>query len=245
LAVSADGTHFVENDVFLDSNPHVSGAVAYSDAEIQDVSAIFGQKFLSSGSLLFQPLTNQVDVIDSNTGRLRHRVSLPITISNAFDATVLDEPDNFLFLITAGGIAQIPLDQLPMGFGSVTPEQVATSGGAAVELKGNGFVSGAQVDVDGQSVAVTFVDQNTLQFVAPPHSVGGAQVSITNPDGEKVSVDDALDYTATAPTAKTHSSLSRTKKAAVPSGASSAAPLCRLSRDGEISRHSCEPHKPQ
>jgi hypothetical protein len=239
LAVSADGTHFVQNDVFLDSNPYVSGAVAYSDAEVQDVSAVFGQKFLSSGSLLFQPLVNQVDVIDTNTGRLRHRVSLPISISNAFDATILDEPDNALFLITAGGIAQLPLAQLPMGFGSVTPGQAATGGGTTIEIEGNGFASGVQLGVDGQSVAVTFVDQNTLQFVAPSHSAGGAQISITNPDGEKVSVDDALDYTATASTATTRPSLSATEKVSVPSGASTA-PLCRLARAGEISRNSCE-----
>jgi hypothetical protein len=240
LAVSADGTHFVEDDIFLDSNPNVSGAVAYLDAEIQDVSASFGQKFLSSGSLLLQPLANQVDVIDSNTGRLRHRVSLPITISNAFDATVLDEPDNSLFLITAGGIAQLPLDQLPMGFGSVTPGQAATGGGATIEIKGNGFASGAQLGVDGQSVAVTFVDQNTLQFVAPSHSAGGAQISITNPDGERVSVDDALQYSATTPAATARTSSFGIKKATVPLPVSPTGPLCRLARAGEILRNSCE-----
>jgi hypothetical protein len=244
LAVSADGTHFVENESILDSNPYVSGAVEYSDAEVQDVNAIFGQKFLSSGSLLFQPLTNQVDVIDSNIGRLRHRISLPITVSDAFDATVLDEPDNSLFLITAGGIAQLPLDQLPIGFGSVTPGQVATGGGTTVELKGNGFASGTQVAVDTQSVAITFVDQNTLRFVAPPHGIGGAQISVTNPDGEKVSVDSALDYTAAVPAATTRASIAGTKNVTVRSGISSAAPLCRLARAGGISRASCDPPKP-
>lgn len=240
LAVSADGTHFVEDDAFLDSNPFVSGALAYSDAEVQDVSANFGQKFLSSGSLLLQPLVNQVDVIDSNTGRLRDRVSLPITIANALDSTVLDEPDNSLFLIMDGGIAQLPLDQLPMGLGSLSPAQAATGGGTTVKINGNGFVSGAQVAVDGVSVAVTFVDQHTLQVVAPAHSAGGAQVSVTNPNGEEVSVDDALNYSQTVPATATRASLSRTEGSKSSKHALKPIPLCRLTSTGQTPPSSCD-----
>jgi hypothetical protein len=245
LAVSADGTHFVEYDLILDSNAHISGAVAYSDAEVQDVSAIFGQKFLSSGSLLFQPLTNQVDVINTNTGRLRHRVSLPISISNTFDATVLDEPDNKLFLITNTGIAALPLDQLPVGLGSLDPSQTASGGGATIQVNGNGFVSGAEVAVDGESIGVIFVDQETLQIVAPAHAPGGVQIVITNPDGEQVSVDDALTYTGTASAANKSKDASGNKRSKTSSRTQLAVPLCRLTRAGEPSPNSCEAIRPR
>ena len=48
--------------------------------------------------------------------------------------------------------------------------------------------------VGGKSATVTFTDMNTLTVVTPALTTGAQRVTITNPDGETVSLDAA--YTA-------------------------------------------------
>ena len=200
LALSGDSSHAAQNFYFLDGNARLSGRVAYLDAELQDVTPVFGQKFLASGSFFFRPLAQQIDVIDGNTGRLHDRISLPVTLANVFDATVLAEPEASLFLITTSGIAQLALDQLPLGFGSATPSLIPPAGSVTVTVHGNGFVAGSQIALDGTAVSTQFVDAQTLQFTAPAHSVGGVRIAISTPDGQSISLDDAVEYSASAPT---------------------------------------------
>jgi hypothetical protein len=193
LAVSAGGTPIVEADAFLDQTPVVAGTVSYNDAQTQDVSVVFGQKLLSDGSLLLQPLTNQIDVIDTSTGLLRHRISLPVTISNVFDATVLDENDNALFVITSTGIAEIPLDQLPLAAGIAAPLEIGTGGGM-ITILGNGFTTGTDVTVDGKPVPATVVDQHTLRILAPADVPHTAKLVISNRAGQSITVQNAFVY---------------------------------------------------
>jgi hypothetical protein len=156
---------------------------------------------LSDGSLLLQPLTNQIDVIDTNSGLLRHRISLPVTIGNVFDATVLDEDDNALFAITSSGIAEIPLDQLPLASGVATPSEIGTAGGT-ITLSGTGFVPGTEVSIDGKPVPTTFVDRRTLRFVAPPSDARAATIAIVNPAGQSIMAQSVLAYSVTPRSAK-------------------------------------------
>ena len=59
-------------------------------------------------------------------------------------------------------------------------------------IRGSGFVSGTSVTINGKSASVSFTDANTLSVVVPALSLGAQQVTLTNPDGETVSLDAAL-----------------------------------------------------
>jgi hypothetical protein len=112
-----------------------------------------------------------------------------------------DENGRRLFAITStdgtaqnAGITIVELANVPLGIGTLTPASGSAAGGAAVTIRGSGFVSGVTVTIGGQSASVTFKDVNTLNVVTPAVSAGAQRVTITNPDGETVSLDAA--YTA-------------------------------------------------
>ena len=66
-------------------------------------------------ALLFQPSTNGIDVYDGGLGTLRTRISLPVSLSENFDALVGDGTDNVLIAIsgqTGSGIAIVDLSSL-------------------------------------------------------------------------------------------------------------------------------------
>lgn len=83
---------------------------------------------------------------------------------------------------------------VPLGIGTLTPASGPAAGGTTLTIRGSGFVSGATVTIGGKSAAVTFKDMNTLTVIAPALATGAQRLTITNPDGETVSLDAA--YTA-------------------------------------------------
>jgi hypothetical protein len=113
FAMSADGTTFAADGYLTDAYLNPFSMVAYIDRELFFPTAVYGQKLSKDGALLFQPLTDGIDVLDSQGGRLLYRVQLPIQISNTYDALVSDGDDT-LVAITNGGIAFIDLSSLPL-----------------------------------------------------------------------------------------------------------------------------------
>jgi len=112
LALSGDGTTFLTEDMFTDTNLNLEGDITYVDRDVWLASAVYGQKMNSDGSLVFQPLTNGIDVHDAATGLLLYRVALPIQLANAYDALAIDDNDGLLFAITVNGMAEINLSSL-------------------------------------------------------------------------------------------------------------------------------------
>jgi hypothetical protein len=112
MALSGDGTRLVTGDYLADENMNPLAAVSYVDRDTWFFSSVYGQKLNNDGSLLFQPLTDAIDVINGNTGLLESRVALPLTIANVYDGLVVDDTDQLLFAITSAGIAQIDLSSL-------------------------------------------------------------------------------------------------------------------------------------
>ena len=194
MAITGDGTHSVTAGSILDDNFYFASAITYLDAATIDVAGTYGIKWYPTGSLILQPLTHQVDVIDGNTGLLRDRISLPVTVANAFDASVVDTMDNSLFLITSAGIAELSLTSLPVGIGSVLPSSGSNSGGLTVTVEGTGFDSGTQVQLDGSAVAATVVNNQTLTFVTPAHAAAGVELSIQNSTGQTYVLQDAFTF---------------------------------------------------
>jgi hypothetical protein len=57
---------------------------------------------------------------------------------------------------------------------------------------GSGFQSVTTLAINGKAASVTFKESNTLLVVTPARTLGPQQITLTNPDGETVSLDAAL-----------------------------------------------------
>jgi len=167
-----------------------------------------------SGSLLYQPfltgpagsagVKGGVDILDAHTGALRIRVLLPQQFMTDVDALhgsflAIDENGQRLFAITStdgtaqnAGVTIVTLAKVPLAIGTLTPASGPAAGGTQITVRGSGFESGATVTIGGKTATVAFKDMNTLTVLTPGLAVGAQSVSITNPDGETISLDAAF-----------------------------------------------------
>lgn len=116
LTLSSNQTWMSATEYLMDTNLNLESYVTYTDREVLNQSAVYGEKISSDGNLLFSPLLNALDVIDGKQGGLRTRVALPFSLSANYDALVDDGKDNVLVAITGvagSGIAVIDLSSLP------------------------------------------------------------------------------------------------------------------------------------
>lgn len=109
LALSADGSTLITNGFFADANLDAVGLQVYTDREIWLPVATIGQKLSNDGTVLFQPLTDGLDVTDVLTGRLVNRVQLPFQLPTVYDSLVVDGTDDVVVAITTTGVAAIDL----------------------------------------------------------------------------------------------------------------------------------------
>jgi len=112
-AVSGDGSTLFFDGYFTDSLPNPENVPAYIDWETWLPSATYGQKLNQNGSILYQPLTNGIDLVERNTGRLLYRVQVPGTIAGVYDSLFLG-PAGTLGYITSSGITFVDLSTLSM-----------------------------------------------------------------------------------------------------------------------------------
>jgi len=167
-----------------------------------------------SGSLLYLPfltgpagsagVQGGVDILDAHTGVLRLRVLLPQQFMTDVDGLhgsflAIDENGQRLFAITStdgtalnAGVTVVTLAKVPLGIGLLTPASGPAAGGTQITIRGSGFESGATVTIGVKTATVTFKDMNTLTVLTPGLAVGTQRVSITNPDGETISLDAAF-----------------------------------------------------
>src|SRR5208283_5429562 len=113
---------------------------------------------------------------------------------NGLDASFLttDQNGQHIFAITTSGLTILQLANVPLGIGSLSPSSGAAAGGTSVTIRGSGFLSTTQATLGGKSAKVAFKDGNTLLMTTPAHSVGPQQLTLTNADGESVSLDAAF-----------------------------------------------------
>ncbi len=167
-----------------------------------------------SGALLYQPfltgapasvgVQGGIDIVDAHSGQLRLRIFLPQQFMTDIDGLhgsflATDENGQRLFALTSSdgtpqnaALTVIQLAAVPLGIGSVSPATAAASGGTTLTIRGSGFQSSATVTLNGKTASVTFKDANTLSVVTPALTPGPQQVTITNANGETVSLDAAL-----------------------------------------------------
>jgi len=102
-------------DYLYDPNLNAQSNLVLNDREAMNIAYVYGNKLSPDGALLFSPTTNGIDVFDGRLGTLRTRISLPVALSQNFDALVSDGKDNVLIAITGAtgnGIAVVDLSSL-------------------------------------------------------------------------------------------------------------------------------------
>jgi IPT/TIG domain len=156
--------------------------------------AITGEKMNASGSLLYAPLLDGVDILDTNHGSWIGRILLSEQLPFVQNSMAFDEAGNRLFLICSTGLKLIQLGPPPLSIGYLSPATGSASGGTSLTIRGSGFQSGIAVSIGGNSAAATLVDSSTLQVVTPPGTSGAAQVVVTNPTGAPYALDAAFVY---------------------------------------------------
>ncbi len=72
---------------------------------------------------------------------------------------------------------------------SVSPISGPSAGGTAVTISGAGFQSGVSVTIGGlAATSVTLINSTTISAGTPAHASGGAEVTVTNSDGQSASL---------------------------------------------------------
>lgn len=116
LSLAGNQAQFAASGYFYDSSLNAEAFIGMNLQEKKNVSYLYGEKLSPDGTLLFQPTTNGIDVLDARLGKLLKRIALPFTLSPNYDALVADGSDSVLVAITGArgdGIAVIDLSSLP------------------------------------------------------------------------------------------------------------------------------------
>ncbi len=115
LTLANSQQQFEASSFLYDADLDAESFYALNDREVLDISYVYGAKLDPDGSLLFQPSTNGIDVLDGRLGNLLTRLSLPFALSTNYDALVDDGKDNTLIAITGAtgnGIAVLNLNSI-------------------------------------------------------------------------------------------------------------------------------------
>jgi len=126
LAVSADGSTVDNGGIFADPSLNPEMETDYVDWETWFPSAVIGQKLNQDGSVLFQPLTDGIDLMARNTGHLLYRVQIPVSPADVYDSLVVAEGKDTLAVITSGGVSLVDLSSLPIPTQDTLPFMDAT-----------------------------------------------------------------------------------------------------------------------
>ena len=210
FALGANGTAEVHAPNFTISSVPASPELAQIPGRV----SVPGMVLHPSGALLYQPfltgaagspgVKGGIDVVDAHSGALRLRIFLPQQFMTDVDGLhgsflATDENGQRLFAITSSdGTAQnasltiVQLAAVPLGIGTIQPSAVSAVGGAALTIRGSGFVNRVALTINGKATTVTFKDGNTLSVTVPTLTTGPQRITITNPDGESVSLDAAI-----------------------------------------------------
>ena len=221
IGAAADGTMFAlqANGTTEIRGADLSLAAVPANPELAQIpgrNQVPGVTLHPSGALVYQPfltgpagnagVQGGVDILDAHSGALRLRILMPQQFMTDVDGLhgsflAIDENGQRLFAITSkdgtaqnAGVTIVTLANVPLGFGTLTPANGSAAGGTTLTLRGSGFTSGTVITIGGKDATVTFTDMNTLTVVTPAVTAGTQRVTITNPDGETVSLDAA--YTA-------------------------------------------------
>jgi N-acetylneuraminic acid mutarotase len=172
--------------------PNAAYAVTLKFAEIYWTSpgsrvfnvVVNGQAVLSNFDILSQtaPKTalDKVFQVNVTTG------AIAIVFSS-----VKDNAKVSAIQIAAGGNGPAP------SISSISPTTGSTGGGTQLTINGANFMSGPVITVGGTSVsAITSFSPTSIGVTTPAHAAGAADVTVTNGDGQSVTLTGAYTYVA-------------------------------------------------
>ena len=128
LTLSADNSTLEATGTLFDQELNRNSYLSVNDREALNISYLYGAQLSANGSLLFQPSTLGIDVIDGRLGTLIKRIALPVPVSQIYDALVGDGKDNVLIAITEqnNAIAVIDLNSIaepaPLPYAGAQPQ---------------------------------------------------------------------------------------------------------------------------
>jgi len=128
LAVSADGSTVDIDGYLTDSSLNPENLPAYVEWETWLPEGVYGQKLNHDGSLPFQPLTDGVDILSRNTGRLLFRVQVPGGLNDVYDALFTTGDANTIGVITPTGVSFLDLSSLPLPVATPFPQSALQVG---------------------------------------------------------------------------------------------------------------------
>lgn len=152
---------------------------------------INGSSFKNGAKVYFN--TEEIAATFVNANQLRIRV--PVwSAAGGVDVTVVN-PDGQQAIMQGGFIYTAPAPKPAPTVTSVSPNTGSKSGGNLVTINGTNIQSGAKVEINGVSVAATFISSSQLRIRVPASSfVGAVSVTIVNPDGQTGSLADGYTY---------------------------------------------------
>jgi DNA-binding beta-propeller fold protein YncE len=199
VGISADGNVIAvdattTNYVLTPALQVVQVAAATNVSPLQS-SALIGERFNPSGSLMFVPAQQAIRVYDVQHGSLKEWIPLPENFANQVRQPItMDDTGQHLFVVTASGFTILDFSAVPLSVGSVSPAQGPVGGGTTVTIRGSGFQAGATVSFGGVAATTTFVDGETLKVVTPAAAARSVQLVVKTPDGQTYALDAAFQY---------------------------------------------------
>lgn len=178
----------------------VPGRVAVPGLAMHPTGALIYQPFLT-GAAGAPNVRGGVDISDARSGQLRVQIFLPQQLMSDVDALhgdflAIDENGQRLFAITSldgspqsAALTVVQLASVPLALGSVSSPTISAAGGTTLTIRGSGFQAGIKVAIGGKPATATLVDMNTLSVVSPAVPTGPQQLTLTNVNGETVTVD--------------------------------------------------------
>ncbi|PYS58872.1 MAG: hypothetical protein DMF76_18110 [Acidobacteria bacterium] len=88
------------------------------------------------------------------------------------------------------GVGYFELSVVPLAVGPVSPANASVGG--MIQLRGSGFVGGITATIGGKAAICSVVNSETLSCTVPNLVAGATAISLTNPDGQTYSLENAL-----------------------------------------------------
>lgn len=148
-----------------------------------------------TGSLLygFGYQGSQIVLSDTHNGRgllMLQAQNTPGTVLGGYQPLAIDATGTKILLGLQNGLAYFQLDVVPLAVGTVIPETAPP--GATIQVHGSGFLAATTVKIGGLRANCGFVDAETLSCAVPALKSGAASMSLSNPDGQTYSFENAL-----------------------------------------------------
>lgn len=200
--ITNDGQVLDASGFFYDSQSNFFSAIDNLDL-VELFFVVTGEKLHPGGGLLFTPTTDGnktwlIDIHDVHTGKLLEQLAIPGQFSGVYDSLALDNTGAKLFAATDAGIVTISYAP-PVSIGSVVPNQGSINGSEQLTIHGSGFQPGVTTTIGGAAAETTFIDQNTIQAIAPAGAAGQAEVAVKNPDATGYKLPAAYVYISAVP----------------------------------------------